>query len=111
MPNTTNISFAFVEGETLITLLDNYGIAVSTGSACSSKNLDPSHVLISMGLSHELAHGSIRFSLGKDNTEEEIDYTADVLKKVIERIRSMSPLFEDFQKSGLDFEEYIKRSQ
>ncbi len=111
IPNTLNVSFAFVEGETLITLLDKNGIAVSTGSACSSQSLEPSHVLTSIGLSHELAHGSIRFSLGKDNNEEEIDYTIETLINCVEKVRSLSPLYEDFIKSGLNFNEYVERSK
>ena len=108
VPNTLNVSFAFIEGETLITMLDKKGIAVSTGSACSSQNLEPSHVLLATGLSHELAHGSIRFSLGKDNTEEEIDYTVESLVNCVELVRQMSPLYEDFLKSGKSFEEYLR---
>ena len=95
----------------MITLLDKYGIAVSTGSACSSQSLEPSHVLTSIGLSHELAHGSIRFSLGKDNNEEEIDYTIETLINCVEKVRSLSPLYEDFIKSGLNFNEYVERSK
>ncbi|HAO93717.1 MAG: cysteine desulfurase NifS [Deltaproteobacteria bacterium GWC2_56_8] len=93
LPNTSNISFEFVEGESLLLNLDMKGIAASSGSACTSGSLEPSHVLVSMGLSHELSHGSVRFSLGKSNTVEEIDYLIEIMPPIVERMRSMSPLY------------------
>jgi len=89
--NTLNVSFSGLEGESMLLSLDEYGIEVSTGSACSSGSLEPSHVILAMGRDHLTAHGSIRFSLSKYTTEEEIDYTVDRLKEVIERIRRISP--------------------
>ena len=79
-------------------LLDQQGICASSGSACTSGSLDPSHVLLAIGLPHEIAHGSLRFTLSAENTKEEIDFTVDALKKIVERLRSMSPLYEDFIK-------------
>lgn len=93
LPNTANISFEFVEGESLLLNLDMKGIAASSGSACTSGSLEPSHVLVSMGLTHELSHGSVRFSLGKSNTVEEIDYLLEIMPPIVERMRSMSPLY------------------
>ncbi len=93
LPSNANFSFEFIEGEGILMLLDLGGVAVSSGSACSSGTLDPSHVLLAMGVDIVLAHGSLRFSLGKHNTKEEIDYTVDLLKKTVERLRKMSPLF------------------
>ncbi|MBO5776237.1 MAG: cysteine desulfurase, partial [Clostridia bacterium] len=93
LPNNANISFEYVEGESILITLDLQGIAVSSGSACSSGSLEPSHVILELGVKEELAHSSIRFSLGKDTTQEEMDYTFDVLKASVERLRSMSPLF------------------
>jgi len=95
LPNTLNFSFQFIEGEGLILSLDMHGISVSTGSACTSGSLEPSHVLTAMGLSAEIAHGSLRFSLGRDNTEEEIDYVLEVLPNTVNRLRAMSPLYAD----------------
>ena len=99
VPNTVNISFKYIEGESLLLMLDNEGIAVSTGSACSSGSLEPSHVITSMGIPAEVAHGSIRFSLSRYNTQEEIDYAADAVVEVVNRLREFSPLWEDFKKS------------
>ena len=95
LPGTLNFSFEFIEGEGLILSLDMNGISVSTGSACTSGSLEPSHVLTAMGLSAEIAHGSVRFSLGRDNTEEELDYVLEVLPNVVNRLRAMSPLYAD----------------
>ncbi len=95
LPTTLNMSFEYVEGETLMINLDLEGIAVSTGSACSSGSLEPSHVLVAMGIPHEIVHGSLRFSLGRENTEEDIDRILEVLPPVVEKVRAMSPLWED----------------
>jgi cysteine desulfurase len=92
LPNTLNISFEYIEGEALMMKLRN--IAVSSGSACTSASLEPSHVLHAMGLADELSHNSIRFSLGRSTTEEEIDYTIDRLAKAVEELRDLSPLYE-----------------
>jgi len=93
VPSVANFSFEFVEGEGILMLLDFHGVAVSSGSACSSGSLDPSHVLLAMGVPIEISHGSIRFSFGKNNTMEEVDYTVDALKDTIAKLREMSPLF------------------
>ncbi|TET92560.1 cysteine desulfurase NifS [Candidatus Aerophobetes bacterium] len=93
LPNTLNISFEFIEGESLILNLDLKGIAASTGSACTSGSLEPSHVLMAMGVAPEIAQGSIRFSLGRDNQKEDIDYTVENLVEIVTRLREMSPLF------------------
>lgn len=100
LPGNVNISFEFVEGESILLLLDQKGICASSGSACTSGSLDPSHVLLAIGLPHEKAHGSLRLSLGKFNTEEEVDYLLKELPPIIERMRAMSPLYEDFLKSS-----------
>jgi cysteine desulfurase len=100
LPNTTNISFEFVEGEGVMLSADLKGIAVSTGSACASGKLEASHVLLDMGLSHALSQGAIRFSLSRETTQEEIDYAADVIAEAVERLRGMSPLYEDALKGG-----------
>ena len=96
LPGNVNFGFEFIEGEGILLLLDMLGIAASSGSACTSGSLDPSHVLMAIGLPHELAHGSLRLSIGDFTTEEDIDYIIDNLPKVIERLRSMSPLYETF---------------
>ena len=93
LPNNANFSFRYVEGESLLFSLDLAGIAVSSGSACSSGSLEPSHVLLAMGLPEGLAHGSIRFSFGKENTIQEADYAVDKLKEIIVKLRALSPLF------------------
>ena len=98
LPNNANFCFRFIEGESMLILLDQAGICGSSGSACTSGSLDPSHVLLAIGLPHEIAHGSLRLTLSEETTLEEIDYTVDTLKKIIERLRSMSPLYEDFMK-------------
>jgi len=100
LPGNVNFSFEFIEGEALLLSLDIQGIAGSSGSACTSGSLDPSHVLLAIGLPHEIAHGSLRLSLGDENTEEEIDYVLEVLPKIVQRLREMSPLFNQ-QKGGL----------
>ena len=100
LPGNANFCFRFIEGESLLILLDQKGICASSGSACTSGSLDPSHVLLAIGLPHEIAHGSLRLTLSEDTTKEEIDFTIDELKKIVERLRSMSPLYEDFVKSG-----------
>lgn len=99
LSNNVNVSFRFIEGESLLILLDQAGICASSGSACTSGSLDPSHVLLAIGLPHEIAHGSLRMTLSEENTKEEIDYTVDNLKSIVNRLRAMSPLYEDFQKS------------
>ena len=98
LSNNANFCFRFIEGESLLILLDKKGICASSGSACTSGSLDPSHVLLAIGLPHEIAHGSVRFTLSEDTSEEDIDYTVDSLKQIVERLRSMSPLYEDFVK-------------
>jgi cysteine desulfurase len=94
LPNTTNISFKFVEGESLLINLDLQGVAISTGSACTSGSLEPSHVLQAMGIPHEIIHGSLRFSLSSMNTEEDIEYTMEALPGIVEKVRAMSPLWD-----------------
>ena len=100
LPNNANLSFQFVEGESLLILLDNNGICASSGSACTSGSLDPSHVLLAIGLPHEIAHGSLRLTLSAETTMEDIDFVVDCIKQIIERLRSMSPLYEDFVKKN-----------
>ncbi len=94
LPNNADFSFDYIEGESILFSLDLAGIAVSSGSACSSGSLEPSHVLIACGVPEEVAHGSIRFTFGKENTVEEVDYTVDKLKEIVNRLRAMSPLFD-----------------
>ena len=98
LPNNANFSFQFVEGESLLIMLDMDGICGSSGSACTSGSLDPSHVLLAIGLPHEIAHGSLRLTLSEETTMEDIDYVVDCIKKIVARLRSMSPLYEDFIK-------------
>ena len=94
LPGNVNLSFEFIEGESLLLSLDLKGIAASSGSACTSGSLDPSHVLLAIGLSHEIAHGSLRITLGYENTDDDIDYLFTVLPEIVERLRNMSPLYE-----------------
>lgn len=98
LPNNANFSFQFIEGESLLIMLDMKNICASSGSACTSGSLDPSHVLLAIGLPHEIAHGSLRLTVGDENTEEEINYTVDRIKEIVEKLRQMSPLYEDFMK-------------
>lgn len=98
LPNNANFSFQFIEGESLLIMLDGKGICASSGSACTSGSLDPSHVLLAIGLSHEIAHGSLRLTINEEITKEDIDYVVENLKAIIERLRNMSPLYEDFIK-------------
>lgn len=96
LPNNANFAFQFIEGESLLIMLDNKGICGSSGSACTSGSLDPSHVLLAIGLPHEIAHGSLRLTLSEETTREDIDVVVDSIKAIVERLRSMSPLYEDF---------------
>ena len=96
LPNNANFSFRFIEGESLLIMLDMKGICGSSGSACTSGSLDPSHVLLAIGLPHEIAHGSLRLTLSEETTKEEIDYVVEAIKEIVARLRSMSPLYEDF---------------
>lgn len=100
LPNNANFSFQFIEGESLLIMLDMDGICGSSGSACTSGSLDPSHVLLAIGLPHEIAHGSLRLTLNEDITKEDIDTVVESVKKIVEKLRSMSPLYEDFMKVG-----------
>ncbi|MDR2931544.1 MAG: aminotransferase class V-fold PLP-dependent enzyme, partial [Oscillospiraceae bacterium] len=99
LPGNVNISFEGIEGESLLLMLDLKGVAVSSGSACTSGALDPSHVLLAIGLAHEVAHGSMRISINEDNTDADIDYILDVLPPIVTRLREMSPLWERINKS------------
>lgn len=94
LPNNVNFSFEFVEGESLLIMLDMEGICASSGSACTSGSLDPSHVLLAIGLPHELAHGSLRLTLSAETTKEEIDYTVDKIKEIVAKLRNMSPFMK-----------------
>ena len=94
VPSNADFSFEYIEGESILFSLDLAGIAVSSGSACSSGSLEPSHVLLAIGVDVALSHGSIRFSFGKENTMEEVDYTVDRLKEIVSRLRNMSPLYK-----------------
>jgi len=100
LPNNANFSFQFIEGESLLIMLDMEGICGSSGSACTSGSLDPSHVLLAIGLPHEIAHGSLRLTLSDEITKEDIDFVIEALKKIVEKLRSMSPLYEDFMKKS-----------
>ena len=99
LPNNINCSFLFIEGESMLIMLDMKGICASSGSACTSGSLDPSHVLLAIGLKHEEAHGSLRLTLSEDSTKEEMDIVAEEVKTIVQRLRDMSPLYEDFLKS------------
>ncbi len=96
LPNNVNFSFQFIEGESLLIMLDMKGICASSGSACTSGSLDPSHVLLAIGLPHEIAHGSLRMTLGEETTKEDLDFVVDSLREIVENLRKMSPLYEDF---------------
>ncbi|MDO4297610.1 MAG: cysteine desulfurase NifS [Lachnospiraceae bacterium] len=100
LPNNANFSFQFVEGESMLIMLDMEGICGSSGSACTSGSLDPSHVLLAIGLPHEIAHGSLRLTLSAETTKEDIDFTIEKIKEIVARLRSMSPLYEDFVKKS-----------
>jgi len=99
LPGNVNCSFEFIEGESLLLLLDHYGYSCSSGSACTSGSLDPSHVLLAIGLPHEIAHGSLRITIGRENTEQDVMSIVPVLLKIAERLRAMSPLYEDYLNS------------
>ncbi len=98
LPNNVNFCFRFIEGESMLIMLDMEGICGSSGSACTSGSLDPSHVLLAIGLPHEIAHGSLRLTLSEETTKEELDFTVDTVKRIVARLRDMSPLYEDFVK-------------
>lgn len=98
LPNNANFAFQFIEGESLLIMLDMKGICASSGSACTSGSLDPSHVLLAIGLPHEIAHGSLRLTLNEETTVEELDYVIECIKEIVEKLRSMSPLYEDYIK-------------
>lgn len=100
LPNIVNVSFEGIEGEGLLLLLDMAGISASSGSACSSDSLEPSHVLLAIGLPHEIAHGSLRLSLGSDTTQQDIDYLIETIPPMVERLRDMSPLWESINKGA-----------
>ena len=94
LPGNCNISFSYIEGESMLLLLDVLGVAASSGSACTSGSLDPSHVLLAIGLPHEIAHGSLRLTLGRENTEADVDAVLEKVPEIVERLRSMSPLYQ-----------------
>ena len=100
LPNSVNYSFSFIEGESMLIMLDMKGICASSGSACTSGSLDPSHVLLAIGLKHEEAHGSLRLTLSEENTKEELDTVVEAVKGIVQRLRDMSPLYEDFVKKN-----------
>ena len=102
LPGNVNVCFRFIEGEALLLSLDLKGVAGSSGSACTSGSLDPSHVLLAIGLPHEIAHGSLRLTLSEENTMEEVDYAVDALKEIVQRLRAISPLYDEFLKSQED---------
>ena len=94
LPNNANVCFEFIEGESLLLLLDRAGIEASSGSACTSGSLEPSHVLLAIGLPHEIAHGSLRLTIGERTTQEDIDYVLETLPPIVARLREMSPLYD-----------------
>ena len=98
LTNNANFAFQFIEGESLLIMLDMDGICASSGSACTSGSLDPSHVLLAIGLPHEIAHGSLRLTLSEETTMEQIDFTVESVKKIVARLRDMSPLYEDYMR-------------
>ena len=98
LPNNVNFAFQFIEGESLLIKLDMAGICGSSGSACTSGSLDPSHVLLAIGLPHEIAHGSLRLTLSEENTMEEMDYVVEQIKEIVSYLRGMSPLYEDYMR-------------
>jgi cysteine desulfurase len=100
LPGNVNVCFRFIEGESILLSLDFKGVCASSGSACTSGSLDPSHVLLAIGLPHEIAHGSLRLTMGEGSTEDDVDYVLDVVPPIIERLRNMSPLWDDFLKKG-----------
>lgn len=100
LPGNVNISFEFIEGESILLMLDMKGICASSGSACTSGSLDPSHVLLAIGLPHEIAHGSLRLTFGEENTDSDLDYLLETLPPIIEKLRTMSPLYDTFIKNG-----------
>ena len=100
LPNNVNVCFRFIEGASLLMMLDQKGICASSGSACTSGSLDPSHVLLAIGLPHEIAHGSLRLTLSEETTKEQADYVVESLKAIVERLRNMSPLYEDYLKEN-----------
>lgn len=100
LPGNVNVCFRFIEGESILLSLDFKGVCASSGSACTSGSLDPSHVLLAIGLPHEIAHGSLRLTMGSGSTEEDVDYVLEVVPPIIERLRNMSPLWDDFLKKG-----------
>lgn len=100
LPGNVNVCFRFIEGESVLLMLDAMGICASSGSACTSGSLDPSHVLLSIGLPHEIAHGSLRLSLGDGTTEEEVDYVLKTVPSIVQRLRDMSPLYDDYMNKG-----------
>ncbi len=99
LPGNLNLSIRFIEGESILLMLNHAGICASSGSACTSGSLDPSHVLLAIGLPHEIAHGSLRFTLGESNTDEDVDYVLATLPPIVERLRTMSPLYAEFRRS------------
>lgn len=106
LPNNCNISFRFIEGESLLLSLDILGVSASSGSACTSSSLDPSHVLLAIGLPHEIAHGSLRLSLSEENTMEQADFVVDSLKEIVERLRALSPLYAEFKRGERALDEF-----
>lgn len=100
LPGNVNICFRFIEGESILLLLDSMGVCASSGSACTSGSLDPSHVLLAIGLPHEIAHGSLRLTMGAGTTEQDVDYVLEIIPQIIKRLRDMSPLWDEFLKKG-----------